>query len=114
MGGMCSTEEEAQQAQFPVVFLLIVPMMLLFHVIEDPNSTLAVVTSLVPFFTPVIMYARMGAGTVPLWQLLLALALLFSSVVVMARVAGRIYRVGILMQGKRPTLQELWRWSRQA
>jgi len=114
IGGMCSTEEEAQHAQFPVVFLLFVPMMILLPVVEDPNSTMAVVMSLVPFFTPVIMYARMGAGAVPLWQLLLAVALLFSSVLVMARVAGRVYRVGILMQGKRPTLRELWRWSRQA
>jgi ABC-2 type transport system permease protein len=114
IGGMCSSEEEAQHAQFPVVFLLVLPMMILLPVIEDPNSTLAVVTSLIPFFTPVIMYARMGAGGVPSWQLALGMVLLFSSVLVMARVAGKIYRVGILMQGKRPTLGELWRWTRQA
>jgi ABC-2 type transport system permease protein len=114
IGGMCSTEEEAQHAQFPVVLLLVLQVMILLPVVENPDSTMAVATSLVPLFTPVIMYARMGAGGVPDWQLALSLVLLLSSVLFMARIAGKIYRVGILMQGKRPTLPELWRWTRQA
>ena len=69
---------------------------------------------MVPFFSPTLLYARAGAGEVPLWQIGTSLALLYASVWGVAWVAGRIYRVGILMQGKRPTLPELWRWVREA
>lgn len=114
VGAMCSTEEEAQQAQFPVVLLLVLPVLFLMPVMEAPNSTMAVVASFVPFFAPILMYARVGTGEVPLWQVLAALALLYLAVLAVAWVAGRIYRVGMLMQGKRPTLPELWRWVREA
>jgi len=114
VGAMCSTEEEAQQAQFPVVMLLVVPVIFLMPIMENPNSTTAVVASFVPFFTPILMYARAGTGLIPLWQVLASLSLLYGAVLVVAWVAGRIYRVGILMQGKRPTLPELWRWVREA
>jgi ABC-2 type transport system permease protein len=114
VGAMCSTEEEAQQAQFPVVFLLIAPILLLMPIMEDPHATWAVIMSMVPFFTPVLLYARAGAAQIPPWQVVTALVLLFSAVWGVAWVAGRIYRVGILMQGKRPTLPELWRWVREA
>lgn len=114
VGAMCSTEEEAQQAQFPVVFLLIAPILFLMPVMQDPNSTLAVVLSMVPFFSPVLLYARAGSADIPLWQIGTSLALLYLGVWCVAWVAGRIYRVGILMQGKRPTLPELLRWVREA
>jgi ABC-2 type transport system permease protein len=114
VGAMCNTEEEAQQAQFPVIMLLILPIMFLMPVIENPNSTTAVTASLVPFFAPVLMFARAATGAVPLWQIALSLALLVVSTLIVAWIAGRIYRVGILMQGKRPTLPELWRWVREA
>ncbi|MGW8264876.1 MAG: ABC transporter permease [Longimicrobiales bacterium] len=114
VGAMCSTEEEAQQAHLPVIMLLIVPIMFLMPIIENPGSPMAVAASLVPFFSPILLYARAASGAVPLWQILVALTLLFGSVWVVAWLAGRIYRVGILMQGKRPTLPELWHWVRAA
>lgn len=114
VGAMCSTEEEAQQAQFPVVFLMVAPIILLMPVMQAPNAPWAAAMSMVPFFSPTLLYARAGAGDVPVWQIGLSLALLYASVWVVAWVAGRIYRVGILMQGKRPTLPELWRWVREA
>ena len=114
VGAMCSTEEEAQQAQFPVVLLLVLPVLFLMPVMEAPNSTMAVVASFVPFFAPILMYARVGSGEVPFWQVLAALAMLYLAVVAVAWVAGRIYRVGMLMQGKRPSIPELWRWVREA
>ncbi len=114
VGAMCSTDEEAQQAQVPVMMLLILPIMFLMPIIENPNSTLAIASSLFPFFTPVLMYARAGSGAVPVWEVVLGVAILFVSVPLVAWLAGRIYRVGILMQGKRPTLPELWRWMREA
>ncbi len=114
VGAMCSTEEEAQQAQFPVVFILVAPIILLMPIMENPNAPFAVIMSMIPLFTPVLLYARAGAGAVPFWQIATALALLYLGVWVVAWIAGRIYRVGILMQGKRPTLPELWRWVREA
>jgi ABC-2 type transport system permease protein len=114
VGAMCSTEEEAQQANLPVILLLVFPIMFLMPIIENPGSPMAVGASLVPFFSPILLYARAASGPVPLWQILTALTLLFGSVWVVAWIAGRIYRVGILMQGKRPTLPELWRWVREA
>jgi len=114
VGAMCSTEEEAQQAQFPVVIFLVVPVLFLMPVMQDPNGSLAVIMSLVPFFSPVLLYARAGAAAIPAWQIAASLFLLYLAVWGVAWVAGRIYRVGILMQGKRPTLPELWRWVRQA
>lgn len=114
VGAMCSTEEEAQQAQFPVIMLLVVPIMFLMPVVENPNSPMAIGASLVPFFSPILLYARVATGAVPPWQIAAALLLLFGGVLVVAWLAGRIYRVGILMAGKRPTLPELWRWVREA
>jgi ABC-2 type transport system permease protein len=114
VGAMCSTEEEAQQAQFPVVIFLVIPVLFLMPVMQDPNGSLAVIMSLVPFFSPVLLYARAGAAAIPGWQIAVSLSFLYLAVWGVAWVAGRIYRVGILMQGKRPTLPELWRWVRQA
>ncbi len=114
VGAMCSTEEEAQQAQFPVIMLLVFPIMFLVPVVQNPSSTTAVAASLVPFFSPILLYARAATGAIPVWQIATALVLLFGSVWVVGWVAGRVYRVGILMQGKRPTLPELWRWVREA
>ncbi|RMH17065.1 MAG: ABC transporter permease [Gemmatimonadetes bacterium] len=113
VAAMCSTEEEAQQTQVPVTMLLVVPIIVLSMVMESPHSTFAVVMSLVPFFSPVLMFPRMLAGA-PLWQVGLSFVLMAGTVVAVAWVAGRIYRVGILMQGKRPTLPELVRWVREA
>ena len=114
VGAMCSTEEEAQQAQFPVVLVLVAPVLRLMPIMGDPHTTWAVVLSMIPFFSPVLLYARAGAASVPAWQVVTSLALLYLGVLAVAWVAGRIYRVGILMQGKRPTLPELWRWVREA
>ena len=113
VAAMCSSDEEAQQAQIPVTILLVVPVMFLAPVMEDPNGALATWLSFVPFFTPVLMFPRFIGGA-PLWQVGLSLVLGAVAVVAVAWVAGRIYRVGILMQGKRPTLPELMRWVRES
>ncbi|MBW3534639.1 MAG: ABC transporter permease [Gemmatimonadetes bacterium] len=114
VGAMCNSDEEAQQAQLPLMLLLVVPIIAVVGVIESPNSPLAVGLSLVPFFSPVLMFARAAAGAAPAWQVALSLALMAATVPAVAWVGGRIYRVGILMTGKRPTLPELWRWVRES
>jgi ABC-2 type transport system permease protein len=113
VAAMCSTEEEAQQTQFPVTMLVVIPIFFISSIMEDPNSTLSTALSLVPFFSPIVMLPRYLGGA-PLWQVGLSLVLIAITIVGVAWVAGRIYRVGILMQGKRPTLPELWRWVKEA
>ena len=114
VGAMCSSDEEAQQAQIPVMMFLIVPIIMITGVIEDPNSAMAVGFSLFPLFTPILMWGRVAGGGVPAWEIALSFVLMFLAIFAIAWVAGRIYRVGILMSGKRPTVPELWRWIREA
>jgi ABC-2 type transport system permease protein len=114
VGAMCNTDEEAQQAQFPVMMLLVVPIVMVMSVIENPMSPLSTGLSLFPLFTPILMWARVAGGGVPGWQIALSIVLMVLAVFAIAWVAGRIYKVGILMAGKRPTLPELWRWVREA
>lgn len=114
VGATCSSEDEAQQAQLPVLMLVIVPILFVMQVIQSPTSALATGLSLVPFFSPILMFARASVGGAPAWQIALSFALMAGALVAVAWVAGRIYKVGILMAGKRPTLPELWRWVREA
>lgn len=114
VGAMCNTEEEAQQAQFPVMMLLIVPFMLQMFSLQGDAFPWMDWAALFPFFSPVMMFPRAAAGAVPWWMVGLSLVFMVIAVGATAWVAGRIYRVGILMQGKRPTMRELVRWVRQA
>jgi ABC-2 type transport system permease protein len=114
VGAACNDMREAQQlASFAIIFL-IAPMFFFMQVINDPDGRLAVVTSLIPFFTPLVMMLRIALKTPPLWQLALGYALSLATIAGLVWVCARVYRVGILMYGKRPTLQELWRWVRYA
>jgi len=112
VGAMTNSDQEAQQAQGPLVMLMVVPAVILPPVLDDPESALAVWTSLVPFFAPVLMFARAVAGAAPVVQVAISLIGIGITTVAVAWVGGRIYRVGILMTGKRPTMRELWRWVR--
>jgi len=114
VGAMCNSEEEAQQAQLPVLFLVITPVLFLTVIVTDPSSVMARSLSLFPFFSPILMWPRVAAGVVPAWEIALSFVGMAAAVVAVAWVAGRIYKVGMLMTGKRPTLPELWRWVREA
>jgi ABC-2 type transport system permease protein len=85
----------------------------MFALLSDPNSALAVTLSLVPFSAPIAMPVRWAAGSLPGYEIGLSLAILVVSIVVVTWIAARIYRVGILMTGKRPNLRELVRWVRK-
>jgi ABC-2 type transport system permease protein len=107
-----SGEQEVQQFSFILISPLVASVVLLPFVLANPNSTTSVVLSLLPPFTPIIMYMRICAQMPPLWQVWLSVALLAGSVWGMVWVAARIYRVGVLMYGKRATLPEMIRWLR--
>jgi ABC-2 type transport system permease protein len=110
IGASSSNEQDAQQLQWPVMLPIICSMVLFNLVLRDPNSTASVVLSLVPFFAPILMTLRLSAQTPPSWQIGLSIALTAITTVGVVYFSAKIYRVGILMYGKRPSLVELFRW----
>lgn len=112
VGAMVSSEQEAQQVQMVVMWGLILPIILMPMVIRAPASTTSTVLSLIPLFTPILMLLRITLETPPAWQIALSIVLLILTNIAVIWVAARIYRVGILMYGKRPNLPEIWRWVR--
>jgi ABC-2 type transport system permease protein len=112
LGSSVSAEQEIQQFSFILISPLVASVFMLGYVIGNPNSTTSVVLSLLPPFTPIIMYMRICTQMPPLWQVVLSIALLAASVWVMVWLAARIYRIGVLMYGKRATLPEMLRWLR--
>jgi ABC-2 type transport system permease protein len=112
LGSMTSSEEDVQQMQLPVT-LILAGCMLLFPLIQRaPNSPLAVALSLIPFSSPILMVFRITVQTPPFWQIALSLGICAAATFGTIRLSAKIYRVGILMYGKRPTLPELYRWLR--
>jgi ABC-2 type transport system permease protein len=111
-GAIVSSEQESQQTQLPITLLLVLSFVLAPMVLNAPGGVMAVVLSLIPFFSPVLMTMRVIVSSPPLWQILLAIVLSAATVLGVVRVTAKIYRLGILMTGKRPTLPELLRWLR--
>ena len=112
VGAICSSEEEAQQTAVPVTILLIIPFILMFQLFRVPDSTLSVLLSHVPFFSPILMFMRINVLMPPLWEILLNILSMCVTVLLVTLISGKIYRIGILMYGKRPTLRQLWQWAR--
>jgi ABC-2 type transport system permease protein len=114
IGAAFNTEEEAQQMQTVASMVMALPLVMMFPVMSNPDSTLSVVLSLVPLFAPVLFFMRMTVQMPPTWQIVLCLVLLVGSIFAIARLAAAVYRVGILMYGKRPTLREIVGWIRSS
>jgi ABC-2 type transport system permease protein len=112
VGSIVSSEEDAQQAQMPVTLLLIVPMVIFNMIIANPTSGSSIVLSMVPFFAPTLMMMRIAVVNPPLWEILLSMAIMVATILGCVWIAAKIYRVGILMYGKRPSITELGRWLR--
>lgn len=111
-GSSVDSVQDAQQLQTPIMIPIIVGFFIMMAVFEDPNSTVAFWGSIIPFTSPIVMIARIPSQ-IPSWQIILSLVLLYASVAAMIWLAARIYRVGILMHGKRPSFKELLSWIRQ-
>ncbi len=110
VGAIVSAEEDAQSMQFPVIVSIVIPMLLLESVMRQPNSTSSIALSLIPIFSPILMFARTIVQTPPWWQIALSVVLLIVTICAAVWLAAKIYRVGVLMYGKPPTLPELVRW----
>jgi ABC-2 type transport system permease protein len=112
VGSSVDSIQDASQLQTPITMPIILALILAMSVFNDPNSSLAFWGSVIPLTSPVVMMARIPFG-IPTWQIVLSLILLYISVVGMAWAAGKIYRVGIFMHGKKPSYKELWQWLKQ-
>ena len=112
LGSMVNSDQEAQQVQWPAMLPIIFSILLSTPVLQHPNSPLAFWTSMVPFFAPILMFVRVMVETPPMWQIVLCIGLMLLTTWGLLGLSSRIYRVGILMYGKRPTLPELRRWLR--
>ncbi len=112
VGAICGSEEEAQQTVAPLTMLIVFPFILMFQLFRVPDSTLSILLSHVPFFSPILMFMRINVLMPPLWEILLNILLMCVTVLLVTFISGKIYRVGILMYGKRPTLGQLWQWMR--
>ena len=103
VGAMCNTVQDSQQFHTPLAMGMVVPMLLLSLVLRAPDSTIAVVLSLVPLFSPVLMFMRVCVETPPFWQIGLSWVLMIVSILFAAKGAGKLFRMGILMYGESPT-----------
>ncbi|WP_179333134.1 ABC transporter permease [Winogradskyella costae] len=110
IGAAVDNETDTQQFMLPILMPLILAVYVgVFTVIEDPHGTISTVFSFIPFTSPVVMLMRIPFG-VPLWQQALSLLLLLGTFIFAVWFAAKIYRVGILMYGKKPTYKELFKW----
>jgi ABC-2 type transport system permease protein len=101
--------QDAQQLTTPVTIPIIFSFIILTMIMNDPNNPLVVWCSIIPFTSPIVMIGRIPSG-IPTWEIVTSLILLYATFIVMVWLAGKIYRVGIFMHGKKPSLKELYRW----
>lgn len=111
IGSSVDNPQDAQQLQTPVTIPIILSLFVMLSVINDPTSELAFWFSMIPLTSPIVMMARIPYD-IPTWEIALSLGILIATFAVVVWFAGKIYRVGILMHGKKPTLKELWKWMR--
>jgi ABC-2 type transport system permease protein len=113
-GAACNTDKEAQQLVAPIQMIMMVPWFVMFAIITNPDSSFAVALSLAPVYGPITMFVRTLVSEPPVWHVLLSIAVSIATIFVFFYVTAKIFRVGILSYGKRPTIPELWRWLKVA
>jgi ABC-2 type transport system permease protein len=113
VGSMVTTAQEGGQLAMPIILMLVMGFYFVFPVMRGPDSPFAFWVSMVPFFAPITMLVRIMTQTPPGWQIALSLAIGFSTVALLIWLAGRVYRVGMLMYGKRATIPEVLKWIRR-
>lgn len=114
VGSMVTTAQEGGQLAMPIILILVVTFYLFLPVSRNPDSSFSFWVSIIPFSAPVAMLVRIVTQTPPFWQIALSLVLGFGGVLVVMWMASRVYRVGMLMYGKRASIPEALRWARQA
>lgn len=114
IGSMVTTVQEGGQFAFPPIMIMLIGFYFCFAVIRDPNSSLSFWVSIAPLFAPLTMPVRILAETPPFWQIALSVAINCLTIAGLVWLASRVYRIGMLMYGKRATIPEVLKWIRQA
>jgi ABC-2 type transport system permease protein len=113
-GSVCNSEKEAQQLIAPITIVMMVPWFLMMPIIMNPDSNIAVGFSLAPVWGPMTMFVRTVVSEPPFWHIAVSILTSLATILVFFWLTGKIFRVGILSYGKRPTLPEIWRWLKVA
>lgn len=113
-GAACNTDKEAQQLVAPIQMVMMLPWFVMFAIITNPDSSFAVALSLAPVYGPITMFVRTLVSEPPVWHILVSISVSIVTIAVFFYVTAKIFRVGILSYGKRPTIPELWRWLKVA
>ena len=113
-GAVSNSEKEAQQLIAPITMVMMLPWFLLVAIITNPDSGLSVGFSLAPVFGPMTMYVRTLVAEPPMWHILLTIVISIATIALFFWATAKIFRIGILSYGKRPTIPELWRWLKVA
>lgn len=109
IGSSVDNEQDTQKFMMPITLLLLFALYAGFYSVNNPDGPLAFWCSFIPFTSPIVMMVRIPFG-IPLWQHLLAIVILYGSFLLISKLAAKIYRVGILMYGKKPTIKEIMKW----
>ena len=114
IGSVVEQESDAQQFMLPIALPIVLSLLLLGRIIESPDSTMSIIASYIPLFSPILMPVRGVVAHLAFWEMPLALVILFATFGATIWVCARIYRVGILMYGKRPRFSDIIKWARVA
>lgn len=114
IGAVCNSDQEAQQLQTPLTMCLAFTIVVPIVVVQNPDGMFATVLSMVPFFAPILMFMRINILMPPIWQIALSVGILLGSIFVSGVLAAKVFRIGILMYGKRPDVREIVKWMRRA
>lgn len=109
VGASVDSPQDAQQLTTPITIPIIIALVVMMLVMNDPNSPVAFWCSMIPFTSPIVMMARIPSG-IPTWEIVVSLVLLYATFAATVWLAGKIYKVGIFMHGKKPSFKDLWRW----
>ena len=112
VGSAVDNEAETGQLAMPITIPLMLGLFIMLHTFQHPSSPLSFWASIIPFTSPMVMLARLPFGVVPGWQLALSIALLLLTFILVTYISARIYRVGILMYGKKATFKDLYKWMK--
>jgi len=114
LGSAVDNIQDGQQFVMPLTLVSMLPMIFVHSILGNPNTPFAIFCSIFPFFSPMVMMARMCLTDVPVYQVVISILVLIGSFIGSVWIAGRIYRTGVLMYGKKPSFKELWKWVRYA
>jgi ABC-2 type transport system permease protein len=114
LGSAVDNEQDAAQLQTPVSLFIIMPIIMIQGVMANPDATWVIAVSHFPLFAPILMVVRIAATNVPAWEIVLSVVILTSSFFGSLWVSSKIYRIGILMTGKKPKFKDIWKWLKMS